>query len=121
MPRVFLLCSLLLVSSPAAAQSGALVVVGGGGTGSEIVARTLALAGGTKAIVAVLPQSSAEPGAGDDSVKMWLDAGAREASTIAFGDANAAAALRRAPPIWMPGGDQNRVMKAVEGTGLAEI
>jgi cyanophycinase len=121
MPRVFLLCSLLLVPSPAAAQSGALVVVGGGGTGSEIVARTLALAGGTNAIVAVLPQSSAEPGAGDDSVKMWLDAGAREASTIAFGDANAAAALRRATLIWMPGGDQNRFMKAIEGTGLAEI
>jgi cyanophycinase len=121
MPRVFLLCSLLLVPSPAAAQSGALVVVGGGGTGSEIVAKTLALAGGTNAIVAVLPQSSAEPGAGDDSVKMWLDAGAREASKIAFGDPNAAAALRRATLIWMPGGDQNRFMKAIEGTGLAEI
>jgi cyanophycinase len=107
--------------SLAFAQAGALVVVGGGGTGPEIVAKTLALAGGKNAIVAVLPESSAVVGAGDDSVKMWLDAGAREAVKVAFDDANAAALLRRATLIWMPGGDQNRFMKAIEGTGLAEI
>jgi cyanophycinase len=105
----------------AAAQSGALVVVGGGGTGPDIVAKTLALAGGKNAVVVVLPQSSAEPDAGDDSVKMWLDAGARDAAKVAFADPGAAAALRRATLIWMPGGDQNRFMKAIDGTGLAEI
>ena len=107
--------------SIAAAQSGALVVVGGGATGPEIVAKTLALAGGKTAIVVVLPQSSADADAGDDSVKMWLDAGAREAAKVAFDDRNAPAALRRATLIWMPGGDQNRFMKAIDGTGLAEI
>jgi cyanophycinase len=112
---------LLLTPSQAFAQAGALVVVGGGGTGPEIVAKTIALAGGRNAIVAVLPQSSAVQDAGEDSVKMWLDAGAREASRIAFDDQKAAAALGRATLIWMPGGDQNRFMKAIEGTGLAEI
>jgi cyanophycinase len=111
----------LLLPSLAAAAPGALVVVGGGGTGPEIVAKTLALAGGKNAIVVVLPQSSGEPDAGDDSVKMWLAAGAREAAKVAFADPGAAAALRRATLIWMPGGDQNRFMKAIDGTGLAEI
>jgi cyanophycinase len=41
---------------------------------------------------------------------------------VSFNDkAAAATALRRATLIWMPGGDQNRFMKAIEGTGLAEI
>jgi cyanophycinase len=98
------------------------VVVGGGGTGAEIVAKALALSGGKNAIVAVLPQASAVADAGEDSVTMWLEAGAREAATVRFADrAAAAAALRRATLIWMPGGDQNRFMKAIEGTGLAEL
>jgi cyanophycinase len=115
------LLAVLMCPAVAAAQSGALVVVGGGGTGPKIVARTLELSGGKNAIVAVLPQSSAVEGAGDDSVTMWLEAGAREAAKVAFTDKGAAAALRRATLIWMPGGDQNRFMKAIDGTGLAEI
>jgi cyanophycinase len=116
---VLLVC--LLLPAAGFAQSGALVIVGGGGTGPEIVAKALALAGGKKAVVFVLPQSSAVADAGDDSVKMWLDAGAEEAATLAFDDPDAAAKLRRATLIWMPGGDQNRFMKAIEGTGLAEV
>jgi cyanophycinase len=112
---------LLLLPSLAAAQGGALVVVGGGGTGPDIVAKALALSGGKNAIVAVLPQSSAVDGAGDDAVAMWLEAGAREAAKVAFDDKDAPAALGRATLIWMPGGDQNRFMKAIDGTGLAEI
>jgi cyanophycinase len=118
---VFVLVLCLFVPDLAFAASGALVVVGGGGTGPDIVAKALALAGGKNAIVVVLPQSSALPDAGDDSVKMWLDAGAREAAKVAFDDPKAAAALRRATLIWMPGGDQNRFMKAIEGTGLADV
>ena len=121
MRRAILLFVVLLVPSVSFAQRGALVAVGGGGTGPEIVAKTLALAGGKNAIVVVLPQSSAVPDAGEGSVKMWLDAGAREASNVAFDDPKAAAALRRATLIWMPGGDPNRFMTAIEGTGLAEI
>jgi cyanophycinase len=122
MSRVLLaLVVSLFVPSFALGQSGALVVVGGGGTGPEIVSKALALAGGTGAIVAVLPQSSAEPDAGDSSVKMWLDAGAREAATVSFTDKGAAAALRRATLIWIPGGDQNRFMKAIDDTDLADV
>ncbi|HVL67979.1 MAG TPA: cyanophycinase [Vicinamibacterales bacterium] len=111
-----------LFASPAGAQGpGAVVAVGGGGTTDRIVARTLELAGGREAVVAVLPQSSAVAGAGDSSVKMWLDAGAREAAKVDFGDPGARAALEAATLIWIPGGDQNRFMKAIEGTGLDEV
>jgi cyanophycinase len=114
----------LVIPVPGSAQDiqGAVVAVGGGGTTDEIVSRTLALAGGKSAVVAVLPQSSAVANAGDSSVKMWLDAGAKSAQKVSFEDRAAArAALEAATLIWMPGGDQNRFMKAIEGTGLAEV
>jgi cyanophycinase len=120
----FVLSFLLVVLLPAPARTtapGPLVVVGGGEIGPEIVSRTLALAGGRDAIVAVLPQSSAEPDAGDSSVKMWLDAGAKGAAKLAFSDPEAAGKLRHATLIWMPGGDQNRFMQAIAGTGLDDV
>ena len=112
---------LVMLPTVAFAANGPLIVVGGGGTGPEIVAKALELAGGKEAIVAVLPQASAEPDAGDSSVQMWLEAGAKAAAKIAFTDSGAAAALRRATLIWMPGGDQNRFMKAIAGTGLDDL
>jgi cyanophycinase len=121
MQRFVIVLLLLFVPGTCLAGAGAVVVVGGGSTGSDIVARTLALAGGKDAIVVVLPQSSAEPDAGDASVKMWLDAGAKEAAKLAFTDPNASARLRSATLIWMPGGDQNRFMNEIEGTGLADV
>ena len=122
MRRVLAACLLALaLSSPALGQSGPLIVVGGGTTGPDIVRPTLELAGGSLAIVAVLPQASALPDAGDGSVKMWLEAGASEAQSVSFDDPKAAAILRRATLIWMPGGDQNRFMKAIAGTGLDDV
>ena len=122
--RISLLLIVLAFAAPSQAQApkGAIVAVGGGGTTDEIVQRTLALAGGSSAVVAVLPQSSAVENAGDSSVKMWLDAGAKSAQKVGFVDrAGARAALEAATLIWMPGGDQNRFMKAIEGTGLDEV
>ena len=116
-----LLLGVLLPSPARAADPGPLVVVGGGNVGPEIVSRTLSLAGGKDAVVVVLPQSSAEPDAGDSSVKMWLGAGAKEAAKLSFSDPQAAEKLRRATLIWMPGGDQNRFMKAIAGTGLDDV
>jgi cyanophycinase len=120
-PLLRLALMFLLVPATGSAASGPLIVVGGGGTGPDIVGKALALAGGKSAIVAVLPQSSAEPDAGDSSVQMWLEAGAKEAAKVAFDDTAAAAKLRRATLIWMPGGDQTRFMKAIEGTGLDAV
>ena len=116
---VVALCVALLVPVLAAAQAGALVAVGGGGTTPEIVAKTLEISGGKAATVVVLPQSSAVEGAGQSSVKMWLEAGAKEAAIVSFTQPDAETALRRATLIWIPGGDQNRFMKAIENLAPA--
>jgi cyanophycinase len=100
---------------------GPVIAVGGGGTTDAIVRRTLELAGGANAIVVVLPQASAESD-GTESAQMWRDAGARDARVVDFGNATLArAALESATLIWIPGGDQNRFMKAVAGTGLDHV
>lgn len=112
---------LTLTASAQAQTRGPLVAVGGGGTTDAIVARTLKLAGGKTARVVVLPQSSELEGAGDSSVKMWLDAGAAEARKVDFTAPDARTSLERATLIWIPGGDQNRFMKSIDGTGLAEV
>ena len=121
--RILFSCvvAVLLPAVVFAQGQGAIVAVGGGGTTDKIVARTLELAGGKNAVVVVLPQSSAVANAGESSVKMWLDAGAKSASKVDFADPGAKAALEAATLIWMPGGDQNRFMKAIDGTGLDEV
>jgi len=112
---------LLFAASVSAQSRGAIVAVGGGGTTDAIVRRTLDLAGGSNAVVVVLPQSSASAGAGDSSVKMWLDAGAKQARKVDFVAPEAKGAIEAATLIWIPGGDQNRFMKAIEGTRLDEV
>ena len=120
-----LLVPLLLLTlfiDPALAQTpGALVAVGGGGTTERIVQRTLELAGGKDAVIVVLPQSSALENAGDSSVRMWQEAGAKSVRKVGFADPDAKAALETATLIWIPGGDQNRFMKAIAGTGLDAV
>ncbi len=114
----------LLAWSPAvsAQQPGAIVAVGGGSIGDDIYARTLALGGASRAIVAVLPQASAVENAGDGAVERWLKAGAQEATKVSFADPAAArAVLNRASIIWMPGGSQSRFMEAIAPTGLADV
>jgi len=120
-----LLIRLLLVTllplSITAQSPGPIVAVGGGGTTDAIVQRTLALAGGERAVVVVLPQSSALENAGDSSVRMWSEAGAKSALKVSVAEPGAKAALEQATLIWIPGGDQNRFMKAIAGTGLDEV
>lgn len=117
-----LAAGLVKPTSAAAGADGAIVAVGGGDTNDAIVARTLELAGGRNAVVAVLPQSSALPDAGESSVEMWKKAGARAAVKVSFDDrAEARRAIETATLIWMPGGDQNRFMSAIAGTGLDDL
>lgn len=118
-----LLLAVTLLFAPVHAQSsGPIVAVGGGGTTPAIVSRTLELAGGRNAIVAVLPQASELPTAGDGSVKMWTEAGAKSVRVVSFDNRDAARAiLREATLIWMPGGSQSRFMEKIDGTGLADV
>lgn len=109
-------------AQPAPDPRGTLVIVGGGEIPPEILARTLALAGGPSASIAVLPQASELAETGDTAIAMWKGAGARKAVRVDVTDRAAAMqAIAEATLIWFPGGDQNRLTRALEKTGLAEL
>ena len=100
-PLTSCLLLICLLSTSVTPQSpGPIVAVGGGGTTHRIVERTLQLAGGTDAVIVVLPQSSALDNAGDSSVRMWQQAGATNVRKVDFGDPDAKAALETATLIW---------------------
>ncbi len=126
MIRLSVLALILGIAISAHAQSrpvpkGHLVVIGGGTIPDDVRARTLELAGGAKANVVVLPQASELPETGPEAVDVWKKAGAARATALNLTDAAAAiAAIKEATLIWFPGGDQTRLMKALDGTGIPE-
>jgi cyanophycinase len=115
----------LAVAAVAAAQppapQGHLVVVGGGGVPDVILQRAIALAGGPAAPVVVLPQASELADTGDVAVAMWTKAGATNVRWLNLMDLAAdRRAIEGASLIWFPGGDQNKLTRALEGTPLPE-
>lgn len=105
---------------PQELPKGHLVAVGGGSTNTAVVKKTLELAGGTKARVLILPQAS-ESSDGERSAALWREHGAASTAVLSLDDkAKAVAAVKQADLIWMPGGDQNRLMKCLNGTGVIE-
>jgi cyanophycinase len=100
---------------------GHLVVVGGGGVPEDVLSRVLSLAGGQAARIIIFPQASELSDTGEKNVEMWKQAGAIHAVSVALSDAKAAVrAVQEAQIIWFPGGDQNKLMKAFENTGVPE-
>jgi cyanophycinase len=115
-----------LVTAPAEMAQplpkGHLVVVGGGGVPDVILKRALDLAGGPAAPIVVFPQASELADTGDVAVEMWTKAGATNVRWLPLTDAAAARqAVAAAAMIWFPGGDQNTLMKAFEGTGVPDV
>jgi cyanophycinase len=103
------------------APRGHLVVVGGGGTPDAVLSRALALAGGPAARIVIFPQASELADTGEKNVEMWTKAGATNAVSVALSDPQSAIrAVQEARLIWFPGGDQNKLMKAFEKTGVVE-
>src|SRR4051812_30522997 len=110
----------LLVFALAADPQGSIVAVGGGTTIPAITKRALDLAGGSSARVLVIPQAS-ERSDGSASAAMWRELGAASVSVLDPRDPDAAVkAVQQADLIWMPGGDQNRLMKVLLPTGVPE-
>jgi cyanophycinase len=100
-------------------EKGTLVIVGGGTTPSGLHRKLLDLAGGTNANVLVVPLASSSTNNGAPSVEMFLQAGAVHVSTIPTNDAKSAqAAVRAADVIWMPGGEQTRLMAELNRFGV---
>jgi cyanophycinase len=112
-----------LPPSPAepAPKPGALVAVGGGGTTDLVVQRALELAGGPDARMLVVPNASGAPDAGAGSAEFWREKGARDVRVLDLSDAaRARAEIAAAEFVWMPGGDQNRLMGALRDAGLLD-
>lgn len=105
--------------APKNAPKGHLVVVGGGGTVDAVIARSLQLAGGAEARMLVVPQASSDAESGNESKKFWMEKGAKNVSVLDLSDPKAAlAAVEKADFIWMPGGDQVRLMEALAKTDI---
>ncbi len=106
-------------SPQGSSANGPLVIVGGGGTPTSVVKKAIELAGGSKAIVAVLPQASKRKSRGQKSKEMFLAEGAQTAFVVH--DLNSPEAknkIQAATLIWMPGGSQNRLMESIRNAGL---
>jgi cyanophycinase len=108
-----------LAGEPANPIKGQLVVVGGGTTTSQIIDKTLELAGGNKAKVVVIAEANPEYGPG--SVAQWRRTDAAQVNLINPKEPVAAVKMiRDADLIWLPGGLQGVFMNSIQGTGIAE-
>lgn len=109
------------VDSQAPAAKGRLLAVGGGGTTDAIVARALELAGGPKSRMLIVPQASGSEDAGAKSVEFWREKGAQNVQVLDLTDrSKAKAAIAAADFLWMPGGDQSRLMSALLEAGVVD-
>jgi cyanophycinase len=100
---------------------GALVIVGGGGTPDSVVQTLFAYSGGRGGRMVVLAQASSRPEAGEESVAYWKGKGFENVVSLDLTDVAAAReALASATLIWFPGGDQTRLLEAIEKADLAD-
>lgn len=111
---VFLIGPAVPVAGKAFAKAGAVVMVGGGPTSREAVQEFLRLAGGVEARVVVLAHTQEDPMAGGErSAELFRGLGARRVMVVGLLAPEAVvAALRDADGVWIPGGDQNRFVRA---------
>ncbi|PCI38043.1 MAG: cyanophycinase [Elusimicrobia bacterium] len=104
-----------------AIPKGKLVIVGGGSVGAAILQKTLELAGGPTARVLVIPQASSVAEVGKEVLEMWLKAGAAAGEVLDLSNrASALEQIQKADFIWMTGGKQKRLIRALKGTGVPE-
>lgn len=115
-----MLSSLLLTAMVSAMpEPGTIILAGGGKTSPKVVARFLRAIGGADEQIIVLGYSSADPQKSADGSSQFLrENGAK--NVIAFGDQPGSATKRKlahlvlnAKGVWMPGGDQKRLVAAL--------
>ena len=102
------------------APKGILVAAGGGTTTVEIVDKTVELAGGKSAIVAIVAEANPENGPG--SLAMWRRADVAKVTLIdAQQPALSEQTLNEANLIWISGGLQGVFMNRVRESGLEDV
>src|SRR5262249_49626598 len=116
MPALLLLAT-AIISQQNDPPRGYLVIVGGGPNNPDILRKARELAGGPAARVLIVPQASGLPNAGELSSRMWQAAGAKQVTVLDLGSPGAALeGVRSATLIWLVGGDQNRLVRALHKT-----
>jgi cyanophycinase len=106
---------------------GHLLLIGGGEKPTEAMGKFVELAGGPSAPIVVIPTASSEPDTGAYYVDLFFTGhGCTDVTPLEIrtkGDAGLAAhvaAVRRARGIFFSGGDQRRILDALEGTPVLE-
>jgi cyanophycinase len=118
---IVLLATAVGTAAAPPAPRGHLVIVGGGTIPDEVRRRALELSGGLGARMVVFPQASELADTGEATCEAFRKVGATDVRWIDVKDApSAVKAVKEARLIWFPGGDQTRLMKAFEGTGIAD-
>jgi cyanophycinase len=111
----------------AATRRGWLVPIGGALYDPEIFARFLALCGGGRARVAVIPVASRLPRTGEEYADAFRRHGAREAPVLDFRSRvdgehpDVLAELARCDGVFFTGGDQVRLAEVLGGTPAARV
>ncbi|MFL5328320.1 MAG: cyanophycinase [Gemmataceae bacterium] len=118
--NALILLTIGLAAPPTDGPKGTLVAVGGGTMPEALTKQVLQLAGGPEAPILVIPQASELADTGQRSADMWRKAGAKVVSELQIND-RALLAIHEARLIWMPGGDQSRLMKALPAETIEAI
>src|SRR5262245_40926215 len=93
---------------------GHLFIVGGGPMTEPLREKMIKLAGGLKAKVLLVPQASNDPEAPKKLVDAWRELGLEQLELLDVADPKAAvSAIKSADLIWMRGGNQTRLMDAL--------
>lgn len=104
-------------------RGGAVLLAGGGETPREAVQEFIRLAGGADAPIVILAHTQADPSEGGErSATMFRELGARQVVAVPDMQREAVLALlREVRGVWIPGGDQNRFMRAFpESSGVPQ-
>lgn len=127
MRRRLLVAFALVVAAwgPAWADPGSLLLIGGGDHPPAVMKKFIALAGGPRALILIVPSASERPDAASDYVKEFGGLGAGRVRALQIhrhADAMQGEWQRLVPQaggIFFTGGDQCRLMHVIEGTPFA--
>lgn len=100
---------------------GHLLIIGGGGITKDMPQRALALAGGPKAKVLIIPQASSDLEEAPALVDWWRELGAKDVRLLDLDEPEAAKEVIRSSNLfWMDGGCQTRLFDALSKGGVLD-
>ncbi|MGQ0646578.1 MAG: cyanophycinase [Gemmatimonadaceae bacterium] len=112
---------------PHDATRGFIVPIGGRIGDSDILKRFIALCGGHRSHVAIVPTASTDPTTGAEYEALFRSLGAKSARTLAIDsradceDTTILATLERADGVFLTGGNQLKLSTTLGGTAVAKL